>query len=102
MSEPPASDSNKPSDSLSDSAALLEKRRLRAAKEAPGALATALAVVGLGWMVVVPGLLGIFCGRYLDRRLGTGVQLTAGLALLGLAYGCVLAWSRINHRKPHS
>jgi ATP synthase protein I len=52
-----------------------------------------LAQVGvLGWMIVVPTLLGIFLGRWIDRRLGTGIFWTGPLLLLGLALGCWSAW----------
>ncbi len=50
----------------------------------------------LGWTVVVPALLGVFVGRWLDRRFGTGVFWSLGLLVAGLAFGCSLAWKRIH------
>ena len=52
-----------------------------------------LAQVGvLGWMIVVPTLLGIFLGRWIDRGFGTGIFWTGPLLLLGLGVGCWSAW----------
>ncbi|HLN49860.1 MAG TPA: AtpZ/AtpI family protein [Steroidobacteraceae bacterium] len=55
-----------------------------------------LAMIGsLGWTVVVPSLLGVLAGRWLDRRLHMGIFWTLGLLVLGLALGCVMAWKRM-------
>ena len=57
-----------------------------------------LAMIGaLGWIVVVPTLLGVFIGRWLDRHLASGIFWTLGLLVLGLAIGCWLAWKRMHH-----
>lgn len=58
-------------------------------------LARNLALVGtLGWLIIVPALLGAFAGRALDRLLATGITFTAALICAGLAVGCWLAWDR--------
>lgn len=55
-----------------------------------------LALIGvLGWLVVVPALLGVFAGRWIDRTLGSGLFWTSALLLLGLGFGCYLAWRRV-------
>ncbi|MOA21540.1 putative F0F1-ATPase subunit [compost metagenome] len=46
----------------------------------------------LGWAIVVPLLLGLFIGRWLDRLLGTGVLFAAALLFLGAALGLWSAW----------
>ncbi len=52
-----------------------------------------LAQIGvLGWMIVLPMLLGMFAGRWLDGRFNSGVFWTAPLLLAGLALGCWSAW----------
>lgn len=58
-----------------------------------------LAQVGvLGWMIVVPALLGVFLGRWIDRNLGTGIFWTGPLMLLGLGAGCWTAWQWMHDR----
>ena len=51
-------------------------------------------VGALGWMIVVPTLLGVFLGRWIDRYLATGIFWTGPLLLLGLGVGCWSAWGR--------
>ncbi|WP_419728885.1 AtpZ/AtpI family protein [Lichenicola sp.] len=52
-----------------------------------------LAQIGvLGWMIVVPMLIGVFSGRWLDHRFGSGLFCTAPLLMLGTALGCWSAW----------
>lgn len=59
-------------------------------------LARNLAMIGvLGWLVIVPTLGGVFFGRWLDRRLGSGVFWTGALIVVGLALGCATAWRRV-------
>ncbi|HTT00860.1 MAG TPA: AtpZ/AtpI family protein [Steroidobacteraceae bacterium] len=55
-----------------------------------------LAMIGaLGWTIVVPTLLGIFAGRWLDRALDAGIFWTLGLLVVGLGAGCTFAWRRM-------
>ena len=52
-----------------------------------------LAQVGVvGWMIVVPALIGTFLGRWLDHRMGSGIFWTGPLMLVGLGLGCRAAW----------
>jgi ATP synthase protein I len=65
-------------------------------REGERPLARNLALAGtLGWLVIVPTLLGTFAGRALDRLAGTGVTFTSALMCVGLVLGCYLAWSRV-------
>lgn len=52
----------------------------------------------LGWTIVVPTLLCLWFGHWLDRRLGTGVFFSAPLLMLGAAIGWWCAW-RWMHRQ---
>ncbi|MBS0126020.1 AtpZ/AtpI family protein [Thetidibacter halocola] len=45
----------------------------------------------LGWMIVIPILLGTYAGSWLDRWLGTGITFSAALLLGGAALGLWLA-----------
>ena len=52
----------------------------------------------LGWTIVVPTLLLLFLGRWLDRTLGTGIFFSAPLLMAGAAIGFWSAW-RWMHRQ---
>ena len=43
-------------------------------------------------------LLGVFLGRWLDQRLGTGIFWTGPLLIVGLAIGCWSAWRWMHGR----
>ena len=46
----------------------------------------------LGWIIVTPTLLGLFIGRWLDHKFGTGIFWSAPLLLLGVVVGYWSAW----------
>lgn len=72
-------------------------RRLRERRQARGTIARNLAVVGtLGWLMVVPTLVGAFVGRWLDRRLGSGIFWSATLIFLGAVGGSYFVWQRVH------
>lgn len=52
----------------------------------------------LGWMIVTPGLVGLFFGRWLDHRFATGVFWSAPLLMLGVALGFWSAWRWMNRQ----
>lgn len=54
-----------------------------------------LALVGLGWLIVVPALLGAAIGHGVDTHAGTGVAFTFALILAGVGLGCWLAWTHV-------
>lgn len=73
-------------------------RRARGQREGERSIGQNLAMIGtLGWTIVIPTLIGIFVGRWLDRMFDSGVFWTLGLLVLGLAAGCRLAWNRMHH-----
>jgi ATP synthase protein I len=56
-------------------------------------VARRLAQIGvLGWIIVVPMLMGTFIGRWLDGTFNSGLFWTAPLLMVGLALGCWSAW----------
>jgi len=76
---------------------LRQERRERWQSEGERSLGENLAMIGaLGWTIVLPMLLGIFAGRWLDRSFNTGVFWTLGLLVAGLAAGCTMAWKRMH------
>lgn len=67
-------------------------------QEGERSLGQNLAMIGaLGWLIVIPALVGIFLGRWLDRLAATGIMWAAALLFLGVIGGCVMAWKRIHH-----
>ena len=72
----------------------LQRERLRRWRsDGDPSVARRLAEIGvLGWIIVVPMLLGVFAGRWLDQTFNSGLFWTAPLLMLGLALGCWSAW----------
>ena len=70
-----------------------EERKVRARRRRGTGLPVGLGVFGIvGWSVMVPTLLGLALGIWLDARLpGTFPWTVVGL-LAGLALGCLNAW----------
>jgi ATP synthase protein I len=73
------------------------ERRAGAQRDSGRSIGQDLALVGvIGWTLVIPALLGIYAGRALDRRFGSGVFWTLGFLVAGIVLGCALAWQRLN------
>ncbi|HLN07642.1 MAG TPA: AtpZ/AtpI family protein [Xanthobacteraceae bacterium] len=72
----------------------LHKRRFeRWQREGDPSVARRLAQIGvLGWIIVVPILIGVFSGRWLDQKFDSGLFWTAPLLMLGTVLGCWSAW----------
>jgi len=84
-------------DQLEGAVRLRRLRRLRWQREGERSLAQNLAMIGaLGWTIVVPTLVGIFAGRWLDRAFQMGIFWTLSLLVVGLTIGCTLAWQRMH------
>lgn len=49
----------------------------------------------VGWSVVVPMVLAVLLGLWIDRKFETGSRWTIALLLLGLCMGCLNAWRMI-------
>lgn len=69
-----------------------DRKRRHEAENAGSALRRLGQIGVLGWMIVTPGLLGLFFGRWLDRQLDSGLFWTAPLLMLGIGLGCWSAW----------
>ena len=46
----------------------------------------------LGWIIIIPSLIGLFIGRWLDHRFHTGVFFSAPLLMIGAGLGFWSAW----------
>lgn len=66
--------------------------RRRAARRMPSFARNFGQIGVLGWQIVVPALIGLAIGRWIDHRLASGIFWTAPLLILGLALGCWSAW----------
>ena len=73
------------------------ERHRRWLREGDPSVGRRLAQIGvLGWIIVVPMLIGMFMGRWLDRMFHAGIFWTAPLLMLGLVLGCWSAWKWMN------
>jgi ATP synthase protein I len=69
------------------------ERDKRAAADDEPSVIRRLAQIGvLGWMIVIPTLLGVFIGRWLDRLTHSQLFWTAPLLLIGFGIGVWSAW----------
>lgn len=84
-------------DPLVKSVKLRSERRRRWLRDGEPTVAARLAQIGvLGWIVVVPMLVGLFLGRWLDQLAHFQLFFTAPLLIAGLALGCWSAWKWVN------
>ncbi|WP_396333377.1 AtpZ/AtpI family protein [Burkholderia anthina] len=79
-------------------------QRDRQARHVPEpTLGSRLGQIGmLGWVVVIPALLALWLGRWLDRHFHTGVFFSAPLLMLGAAFGLWSAWRWMHRQGPGS
>ena len=83
-------------DRLGDAVRLRREREERWRRQGEGSIGQNFSLIGaLGASVVVPTLLGILAGRWIDHRFHSGVFWTTALLVAGLATGCVLAWQQV-------
>ena len=91
-------DSEHPED-LDVSVKIRRERQERWRRNGERPIGRNLAMIGaLGWLIVVPTLIGVFIGRWLDRHFGMEIFWTTSLLFVGLVIGCYLAWGRV-HRE---
>jgi len=85
-------------DRLAEAARRASQREQEGRENPEPSLASRLGQIGiLGWTIVVPALIGLFVGRWLDRVFGTGIFFSAPLLIVGVAFGYWSAW-RWMHR----
>jgi ATP synthase protein I len=80
-------------DRLARAAKIAVAREEESRADPEPSLGTRLGQIGiLGWTIVVPTLLCLFLGRWLDRSFGTGIFFSAPLLMIGAAFGFWSAW----------
>jgi len=93
MNEPRRDERHSPDDRLADAAREAARRAAHARKVPEPSLGSRLGQIGiLGWAIVLPTLLGLAAGRWLDRIFDTGVFFSAPLLMVGAALGFWSAW----------
>lgn len=87
-------DKDAESDDRMATAAKTAAGRKRTSEENPEpSLGSRFGQIGiLGWSIVVPILIAVVLGRWLDRTFDTGVFFTAPLIMLGAVFGFWSAW----------
>ena len=89
----------KPHNHMAEAAREAARRAEESRRDPEPSLGVRLGQIGvLGWMIVVPTLLALLLGRWLDHRLETGIFFTAPSLMIGAATGFWLAW-RWMHRQ---
>ena len=80
-------------DPLVKGARVSDARNKRWLQEGGLSVGRRLAQIGvLGWIIVVPMLIGVFLGSWLDRIFNSGLFWTAPLLIVGSAFGCWSGW----------
>ena len=77
-----------------------ESRMLRRKKAGPPNVWRSVGLIGLvGWSVVVPMLIGVAVGLWIDHTWPSRFSWTLMLLVGGLAAGCANAWSHIKREQ---
>jgi ATP synthase protein I len=77
-----------------------EARMIRTKREGAPNPWRAAALIGLiGWSVVLPMLIGIAIGTWIDHRWPSRFSWTLMLLVAGLGAGCLNAWNRIKQEQ---
>jgi ATP synthase protein I len=74
-----------------------EKQKLKSQREGKYNALSGFALFGMvGWSVVVPTLLGIASGVWLDKKYPQSFSWTISLLFVGLFIGCIIAWQWVD------
>ncbi|MFZ0490127.1 MAG: AtpZ/AtpI family protein [Salegentibacter sp.] len=70
-----------------------EERKLRSLRENKRSVWFGLGMMGMvGWSVVVPALLGVITGLWLDKKFPQSFSWTLTLLVVGVFIGAIIAW----------
>ncbi|MFM0649610.1 AtpZ/AtpI family protein [Paraburkholderia bryophila] len=102
MNEPDKLNAPIDSERIARAARQASSRERLARNEPEPSLGSRLGQIGiLGWSIVIPTLLGLAIGHWLDRYFGTRVFFSAPLLMVGAAFGLWSAWKWM-HRQIRS
>jgi ATP synthase protein I len=80
-------------DRLAEAARRAAERERQGAENPEPSLGVRFGQIGiLGWTIIVPTLIGVFIGRWLDQTFSSGVFFSAPLIMIGAAVGFWSAW----------
>jgi ATP synthase protein I len=86
-------------DHLASAAETAVERDAKGRADPEPSLGARLGQIGvLGWYIIVPTLLCLLLGRWIDRNFGSGIFFSAPLLMVGAAIGFWSAW-RWMHRQ---
>lgn len=87
-------------DDMEQAARLRQQRRDEWRRSGERPVWRNLTMIGaIGWLIVIPMLIGTLAGRWLDGRFGTGIFWSGALIMLGAVLGGYLAWQRIRDER---
>ncbi|PXW64691.1 AtpZ/AtpI family protein [Chelatococcus asaccharovorans] len=90
---PPDQEPPSPNDPMTAAARQAAERAETGARTPEPSLGARLGQIGiLGWTIVVPTLLALLLGRWLDRIFSSGVFFSALLIMIGAGIGFWSAW----------
>nr|WP_232292316.1 AtpZ/AtpI family protein [Paraburkholderia graminis] len=100
MNEPRRVERPSSEDRLAAAAQEAARRAVRAREVPEPSLGSRLGQIGiLGWAIVLPTLLGLALGRWLDRIFATRVFFSAPLLMAGAALGFWSAWKWMHRQQ---
>lgn len=98
MDDPVKQDRAKEAGEMEKTIAAKEARRISARKERDHSLLFGLSIFGIvGWSVVIPTLIGVALGIWIDGRWPGRFSWTLMLLFGGLILGCLNAWYWVSH-----
>jgi ATP synthase protein I len=80
------------SDGMIESVRRARDRQIQQREDEPSMMRFVGQIGVLGWIIVTPILVGLFIGRWIDAKLGTGIFWSAPLMFVGVVIGCWSAW----------
>jgi ATP synthase protein I len=87
-------------DPMQGSVELRQRRETRWRVEGERPLWRNLSMIGaLGWLIVVPTLIGALAGRWLDGQSSGGIFWTVSLIFAGAVLGFAMAWRRMKREE---
>ena len=93
MAERPPDDEKGPKEEFREEVGRKEERKLQARRERERGIWFGLGMFGLiGWSIMIPTLIGVAIGVWIDTRWPSRISWTLICLLIGVILGCLNAW----------